>query len=55
LLDVVQLIRAIVVFPADPLPITGDVDCNHIIDIRDVVILIDFFFRQAPEPADCTQ
>ena len=53
LVDVVQLINAIFIFPDDPLPANADVNCDNAHNIQDVIRLIDFVFGNGPVLQPC--
>ena len=53
LVDVVWLINAVFVFPVDPFPANGDVNCDHSADIFDVLRLANFVFAKGPALQPC--
>lgn len=53
LVDVVILINAVFVTPTDPWPLNGDVNCDHKVDIFDVLRLANFIFAKGPALQRC--
>jgi hypothetical protein len=53
LVDVVWLIQVVFIAPPDPWPLNGDVNCDHYIDIFDVLRLANFVFAKGPALQPC--
>jgi hypothetical protein len=53
LVDVVLLINAVFIFPIDPFPVNGDVNCDNVLDIFDIIQLSDFIFAKGPALQPC--